>query len=229
MVWIGWLAAAALATVLPGRWVRTGIAVALVLTVVVVPASALTGYLRPPLYVLAPQIALGALALALPTRSRRWGWIAVLTGVAIATAAVMLRPPAALSIFAETGYYWLGEHILGVAALVLVSCSLIAGVGYALRHDSRGLWAALVLLTPISLLAVHPVTRVFAGTVGNGPLSWAGLAGTTALLTVIAAALTPFTVALRHRLPRRELDRCPACGHRIGEQETAGAPDAITP
>ncbi|MEV1289597.1 hypothetical protein [Micromonospora sp. NPDC049679] len=108
LVWLGWLAAGVAAVVLPARIARRALFAALLLTVAVIPASALTPYARPPLFVLLPQFALGALSLALPPR-QRWSTrlapvFAPLIGAVLAIGVLESRAPGS--------YRWYADEVL---------------------------------------------------------------------------------------------------------------------
>jgi len=83
-VWGAWLLAAVVHAVAPGRWTRLAIGLGLLLTVAVVPLAAVTGLLRPPLFVLLPQACLGLIALGTPGRPPAWLRLLPLAGAAAA-------------------------------------------------------------------------------------------------------------------------------------------------
>ncbi|MEU5940373.1 hypothetical protein ABZ807_14530 [Micromonospora sp. NPDC047548] len=211
IAWVGWLVAAVVVAIAPGRPGRVAVVIALALTLAVIPIGAHTGPGRPPLFVLLPQIALGVVALALPDRLPapvRYTAPA-LGGAAVALMAVALTPGE------YWGYEaWAGARIVPAAGVILLLAALLLGAGLALRQDLRGVWATLVLLTPVGLLSL----RVIAGAVGGlrdtpNP-SWGGLAATAVAVTLLGPAVLPLAVAIRRRVGRqRPADvRCPTCG-----------------
>jgi predicted O-methyltransferase YrrM len=156
VVWIGWVLAGVGAVALPGRVTRRLVLAALGLTVLVVPAAALTPYERPPLLVLAPQAALGLLALGwAPQPSWRSAAAALpATATAIAVAAVAA---AEAPIY---GYRTIERDVSLAVALALVVVA--AGVGFArtVERDARGWWAVLLVLPPAALLSVEQIVLV---------------------------------------------------------------------
>jgi hypothetical protein len=189
--WIAWLLAPVAALLRLGR---PAVLLALLITAATIPASALTSYARPPLFVLAPQLALGLVALALPTR--RVTYAPAVVAAAAAGIAALSRP--------EFFYYNL-LGMLPLTALGLASAIVVAGFVFTTRRDARGWWPALVLLGPTLLLAI-PELRT-----GNQqpwpPLSSALLA--TAAAGLLAVAAVPASLWLSGR---RRRDRCTTCG-----------------
>lgn len=198
VAWIAWLLAPPAALLGIGRPV---VALALLTTAAVIPAAELTGYERPPLFLLVPQLALGVVALGVP--ARRWSPVAA-AGLALtgATAGVLATHRMDL-------YYYSLFGVTRYAGMLLAMVVVVAGVVFAARRDPRGWWPALLLLGPALLLAMTlPVA---------GPQPWptwpvAAATGTVAAL--IAVAAVPATVWLRGRLRprRRPVGGCPTCG-----------------
>ncbi|MFC7546221.1 hypothetical protein [Plantactinospora sp. GCM10030261] len=226
IAWAGWLLAALVAAIVPGRATRLAVTTAVALTVALVPLATLTGVPRPPLYVLLPQVALGLLALALPDRPpgpARFG--PLLLGALVALVARTMYP------VGEPGYYlgywtniyfdnWMGAPSLlpAVAVLLLVTATLLA-THLMVRRDRRGGWAVLALLTPIGLLAAHPLAAGVGGLRGAPNPDWSALAGTALAVGLLGPALLALAVVVRRRLRPAQPPtvppadtRCPACG-----------------
>ncbi|MER5335574.1 hypothetical protein [Micromonospora sp. NPDC002717] len=214
-VWAAWLLVAAVHAAAPGRWTRRGLALALLLTVAVVPVSALAGLPRPPLFVLLPQVGLGLVALGLPERLPARLRAAPLLAVGAAgLTGVNLVPRYD---FYVSYYGWTAEQILPGAAVVLLVVVLLLGAGLTLRADHRGGWALLVLLTPIGLLSVHVLAGAADGLLNAAPRpGWTALAATALVVGLAGPALLPLAIALRRRVrgpgPVGHGTRCPTCG-----------------
>ncbi|KXK61939.1 hypothetical protein AWW66_10890 [Micromonospora rosaria] len=197
VVWAGWLLAALVLAVAPGRAARLTIGGALLLTVAVVPVAAATGLPRPPLLVLVPQAALGALALALPTRPAPLARYAPLAGAALAAATMQSMMGAGR----YWGYYgWTAEAVLPPAGGLLLAVTVLLGVGLAMRQDHRGGWALLVLLTPIGLLTVHLLAGAVDGLAGAPRPTYPTLVGSSVVVALAGPLLLPLAVAARRRL-----------------------------
>ncbi|MEV4541170.1 hypothetical protein [Micromonospora echinaurantiaca] len=194
--WIGWLLAAVGYALAPGRWARRAVALALLLTLGLVPAAPLVGLPRPPLFVLLPQIALGLVALglpdALPAPLRAAPPVAVGV-VALAGTTLHLLSPMR---FGGSYYISTAVPVLPVAAVALLAVALLLAAGFAVRTDHRGVWAALILLTPIGLLALQPLAGAMDG-VGTTVAVWSELAATAVVIGVVGPALLPLALALR--------------------------------
>ncbi|SIQ45047.1 hypothetical protein [Micromonospora avicenniae] len=199
--WIAWLLAAVVYALAPGRWARRAVALALLLTLGLVPAAPLVGLPRPPLFVLLPQVALGLVALglpdALPAPLRAAPLVAVGV-VALAGTNVHLLSPA---VFGGSYYVTSAVPVLPGAAVALLAVAVLLAAGLALRADSRGVWAALILLTPIGLLALQPLAGAIDG-VGHTVAVWSELAATAVVIGVVGPALLPLALALRRRPTR---------------------------
>ncbi|MBE1492557.1 GlsB/YeaQ/YmgE family stress response membrane protein [Plantactinospora soyae] len=211
-VWAGWLLAGLATAVLPGRWARRAVLVALLLTVGTLPASALTGLSRPPLFVLLPVLALGLTTLALPDRP---GWIG---RIMPALVALIGTGVALLFERAETGGDWFTSYystkeILLMAAGIVLGLALLVGLGRATVADNRSLWAFLVLLTPVGLLGVRQIAEAYWWNV-NMPR----LVATSAALVLIGGGILLAAIVaqgVRHRATRQRTAAgpCPTCGH----------------
>ncbi|GIH12485.1 hypothetical protein [Rugosimonospora africana] len=213
VVWIAWLGAGLAALALPARLTRWVVLAALAATVAAEPVAALSGYDRPPLLVLVPQLALGMLALGWPTRPT---WTSRMAPAIAGTAALLFTVR-----IGGAGHYYRGidSEVLAVGAIVLLAGSLLlAGFSRALHGDNRGLWAVLLLLLPIGLLAIDPLAGVVsevtgqAGPYGNQPNEWPMLAGVTVVVTILATGAVPLVIGLRARLIRQRPGLCPTCG-----------------
>ncbi|MEU5564694.1 hypothetical protein [Micromonospora musae] len=198
--WVAWLLAAVVYALTPGRWARRAVVLALLLTLGLVPAAPLVGLPRPPLFVLLPQIALGLVALGLPDAL---------------PAALRAAPPIAVGVVALAGTnlhllspqrfgasYYIGRvvPVLPFAAVALLTVALLVAAGLSVRADHRGVWAALILLTPVGLLALQPLAGAIDGA-GRTVAVWSELAATAVVIGVVGPALLPLALALR-RPPR---------------------------
>ncbi|MGW5669467.1 hypothetical protein [Micromonospora sp. NPDC003776] len=187
VAWGAWLVAAVMALVAPGRVARTAVVVALVLTVAVIPVRALVGLPRPPLLVLVPQIALGLVALALPDRLGRSSRIAL--PAAMGTAALL-----AVGRLKDPG--WWAYHgpiteLRPVAGAALLAAAVLIAAGLAARRDMRGVWAILVLLTPVGLLCVGELAA------GMHLYTYSSLIGVALAVTMLGPATLAVAMATR--------------------------------
>ncbi|MFG1651957.1 hypothetical protein ACGFIE_18735 [Micromonospora sp. NPDC049275] len=198
VTWVGWLLAAVAQALTPGRWHRRAVAVAVLLTVALVPAAALTGLPRPPLFVLLPQVGLGLVALGVPgdrpVSLRVTPLVAAVAGLAFAVSS-------AWDSFAWT-YRSDSAVMLQSAAVAMLVVAVLLAVGLALRGDLRGVWATLILLTPVGLLALHPLAGAADGVPAAFAPSWTALAVTAGLVALVGPALLPVALAARARLVR---------------------------
>ncbi|MEV4822923.1 hypothetical protein [Micromonospora sp. NPDC049274] len=198
VTWVGWLLAAVAQALTPGRWHRRAVAAALLLTVALVPAAALTGLPRPPLFVLLPQVGLGLVALGVsgdrPVSLRVMPLVAAVAGLAFAVSS-------AWDSFAWT-YRSDSAVMLQSAAVAMLVVAVLLAVGLALRGDLRGVWATLILLTPVGLLALHPLAGAADGVPAAFAPSWTALAVTAGLVALVGPALLPVALAARARLVR---------------------------
>ncbi|MEO3747131.1 hypothetical protein [Plantactinospora sp. B5E13] len=216
IVWACWLLAAVVHIFAPSRWARVAIGLALLLTVAVVPVAALFDLPRPYLLVLLPQAALGLLALAIPSHTAlRHRLIPLATTPAAALIAV-----GALSGSSAWFYrFSYGAAILPEAGAVLLLTAMLAAAMLSLRGDARGLWALLVLLTPVGLLALYPLSENIAPVVGAGYADFRVITGTTAAIFILGGVTLAVALAMRARssetagIPTISVhDRCPTCG-----------------
>ncbi|MGQ5262296.1 hypothetical protein ACTWLT_16235 [Micromonospora sp. ZYX-F-536] len=207
VAWTAWLLAAVVPALAPGRWTRRAVALALLFTVALVPAAALTGLPRPPMFVLLPHIALGLVALGasdgLPAPLRAVPLVAAGTA---GLAGTILLPP---NVFASSYYTWTVVPVLPSAAMVVLAVVGLLGAGLALRGDHRGVWALLMLLTPLGLLALQPLAGALDGMPSEVIPSWTALAATAFLVTLVGPALLPLALALRTLRPRPHPGRLP--------------------
>ncbi|MEU4567114.1 hypothetical protein [Micromonospora sp. NPDC023956] len=201
LAWVAWLLAAVVAGLAPGRSTRVAVAVAVLLTVAVVPLGAVPALPRPALSVLAPQIALGLLTLALPAHppigSR---WLPALAGLVTALATLHLAP----GLSDGWGYYgWTTVTLLSTVGVGLLVVVALLAAGLALARDTRGLWATLTLLGPVGLLTLHSLAGAIpvAGLAQNP--TWASLAGTAVVVSAVGVGALPSAVLLRRRVMRR--------------------------
>ncbi|TDC29252.1 hypothetical protein E1211_26315, partial [Micromonospora sp. 15K316] len=200
--WVAWLLAAVVYALASGRWARRAVALALLLTLGLVPAAPLVGLPRPPLFVLLPQVALGLVALGLPVTlpaALRAAPLIAVGAVALAGTNPHLLSPQR---FGATYYIGTVVPVLPFAAGALLTVVLLVAAGLAVRADHRGVWAALILLTPIGLLALQPLAGAVDG-VGRTVAVWSELAATAVVIGVVGPALLPLALALRRRRPTR--------------------------
>ncbi|GAA3207191.1 hypothetical protein ACFO1B_19485 [Dactylosporangium siamense] len=194
--WIAWLLAPLAALFGLGR---PAVALALLTTVAVVPIAALTEYARPPLFVLVPHVALGLVALRVPTR--RWSRLTA-AGLALAGVTAWL----AVAYGPATHYYAL-LRVTQNAGVILALIVAVSGVVFSVRRDSRRWWPALILLCPVLLL-------VMTVSASGNPQPWPtwGVAVVSAGVAVVtAAAALPATLWLRSQLWRDPHGGCPTC------------------
>ena len=202
-----WILTALVAACTAGRLARVLIACSLVLTVAVVPVGAVTAYVAPPLPLLIPQFSLGVLALALPSGRPPWVRAAPLAIAAAAAAAAGLLPQRTA---------WVADPSAGLLqtlAFVLVAGTFLGGLAYRVRRDSSGLWAALLLLTPATLVYMLPHDY------SSGGYQLWQVTTRAAVVTVLGGLLVALAVKVAGR---RAPGSCPACG-----QPLPGAGPAI--
>jgi hypothetical protein len=199
--WLGWIAAAVAHAVRPGRAARLFVAAALVETVAIWPVCAYLGTTPPPTLVVASQLVLAFVALALPARPPAATRLApVLTVVVVAVATVVLNPSRAIN-----GYRWYLDDLLPGTGVAVVLAGLVVAAAYGLRRDDRGGWAALIMLTPACALLLGPVARMITRS-GAG---WSALVVCAVALTGLAAAVVPTAVVVRSTYSRRTPPPCP--------------------
>jgi hypothetical protein len=177
---------------------------ALVLTLVIWPVCAYLGADRPPLMVLLPPVVLAVLALALPIRPStpaRLGPLLAVVVIGVATA--VLHPSAPFG-----GYFWYADDALPATAVAVGLLCLAVATAYGLRRDPRGLWAAVIMLTPICALLAGPTARQFVA--APAPW-WSSVVYVTALL-MLAVAAVPVAVAANAAYVRRRQPRGPSLG-----------------
>jgi hypothetical protein len=189
-----WILTALVAACTAGRLARVLIACSLVLTVAVVPVGAVTAYVAPPLPILIPQFSLGVLALALPSGRPLWVRAAPL---AIAAAAAGLLPQRTARVAGPS------VGLLQPLAFVLAAGTFLGGLAYRVRRDSSGLRAALLLLTPATLVYMLPHDYPT-----GGYQLWQ-VTTRAAVVTLLGGLLVALAVKVAGR---RAPGSCPACG-----------------
>ncbi|MFI0791624.1 hypothetical protein ACH4OY_02820 [Micromonospora rubida] len=218
VVWAGWLLAAVVHALAPASWGRMAIGLALLLTVAVMPVAALLELPRPFLFVLLPQATLGLLALATPSEAAR---PLRLMPLAVAPAAALI----AVGVLSgrSTWFYRFnnGGAFLPEAGAVLLLTAMLTAAVLSLRGDARGLWALLVLLTPVGLLALHPLTQIITPLVGADHADFRVTTGTAAAIIVAGGMTLAAALAISRRSRPGAAptitaiglhDRCPTCG-----------------
>jgi len=212
--WALWLLAAVAYAVAPGRWFRRVAVLAVLVTAGELPAAMLTGIFRPPLSVLLPQVVLGVVALGVSARSRGWVRLAPL-------AAAALTGPVAVATEPRLGfngdYYPSAVVALPAAAVMLLIGATLLALGLAARHDSRGVWALLILLTPIGILALNPIGAMLDAGPGRPIVpEWSSMAAAGVLVAVVGPALLLLAATARRSAGGWSLPaaatRCPTCG-----------------
>jgi hypothetical protein len=169
VAYAAWLLAVAGWVALPRRYARWPVAVAVAVTVSVLPATVLTGGSRPPLWVVLALVGFGALALAAPPPRSATVRAAVVTG-ALVTAALGKALLAGQLPMARwsTGYY---HPAIALAGLVVAGAAAGLAAG-AVPAALRGrpvrpwLWGALLLALPGGWLGPR--------TAATGPGGWPG-------------------------------------------------------
>ena len=146
-----WLLALAGWVALPGRYARWPVAVAMTVTVLVLPVAVLAGAGRPPLWVVLGLLAFGALAVAGPPPDSATARAAVLTG-ALATAALskaLLTAQLPVTRW-STAYYHPAIALSGLIVTGAVVGLAAAAVPALLRGRPvrPWLWAVLLLALP---------------------------------------------------------------------------------
>ncbi|MGC5033176.1 hypothetical protein [Micromonospora sp. DT229] len=210
IAWFAWLLCAPLLFVAPGRITRVALTVALLATTAAPVVGGLLGTPRPPLYVLAPQVALGVLALAvgdrLPRPVRALPSMAALAGVGTGLALVGQGN--------YWGWYgWTAEQLLPITGTVLLVVAVLLAIGLGIRRDERGGWATVALLTPIGLLNAHLLAGAVDGLASGAPRpTYPTMVATAIAVALIGPALLPAAVALRRRVGPRPATSCPTCG-----------------
>ncbi|MEV4351571.1 hypothetical protein AB0J83_44510 [Actinoplanes sp. NPDC049596] len=212
-VWAAWLLTAVAFAVDRGRgWARMATGLALVITVAVVPVSTLTGLLRPPLFVLVAQAALGVVALGAGGGFPLWVRLLPL-GVVAATVPIVLQSLSSGD--SILGYYgYTIDQTLTAAGITLLIAAVLLGVTLAARGDAAGGWALLVLIGPIGMLFLREMAGTLASQwYGGGPIpDWKTLATSAIIVTTTAAAALLFTLTIRHHIAARPDHRCASCG-----------------
>ncbi|MEU7171444.1 MULTISPECIES: hypothetical protein [Micromonospora] len=216
VVWAGWLLAAVAHVLAPARWRRIAIGLALMLTVAVVPVAAVLDLPRPFLLVLLPQAALGLLALAIPSHTPQPHRLIPLA-TAPATSLIAIGVLSGESTWFYRFSYG-GAFLPETGAVLLVTAMLAAAV-LSLRGDARGIWALLVLLTPVGLLALYPLTENIAPVFDASYADFGVITATAAAIVILGAVALAAAIAIRARSSATATtpavpvhDRCPACG-----------------
>lgn len=158
---IAWLATAVTHAARPGRAARTAAAVTAVLVVLVslaAPAAGLYGHPEPSM--LLGQAVLSLTALGLP---RHPGLLARLTPAAAGLITAILVVATGHLRHPWQSAYWgvpladsVSASMFLAAATLLLAAAFIA-LHHAWRHDTRGMWALLIVLTPVAQLAVYTI------------------------------------------------------------------------
>ena len=212
---------AGLAAAASTRLARALTGVALLLTVSIAPAAALTGHFQPPLTVLIPQFALGLMALALPRERRGLARLAPALAAPVVPVLILVRfwfqrPNLTMLLLRArpappTGplaWRWWFHWYPGVSqpaeqklAIALIVGTLAADLVWVARwRDGRGVWAALLLLQPAALLWLVPLAF------GPANPQLAAVIVFTGVITALSVALFLLAVKLKGLLTGK-LDR----------------------
>jgi DNA-directed RNA polymerase specialized sigma24 family protein len=146
-----WLAAAALRALLPPAASRIPVAGAMAVTVLLLPAAAIDGYQRPPLWVILALLGFGTIALAgggqpLPGAARLAVPVGALVVTALARALLIWQDSWPWSADYYQPALWLAGVLAALAVIALAIAAAVAAVrGYPVRPY---LWAALLLALP---------------------------------------------------------------------------------
>jgi hypothetical protein len=117
-------------------------------------------------------------------------------------------------------YYLPAATVLPAVGVTLLIGATLLALGLAARRDSRGVWALLILLTPIGILAVNPLGTVLDNS-GPGqavPPAWSSMAVASVLVAMIGPMLVPLALLARGQLSTRRRPsgtdggHCPTCG-----------------
>ncbi|MEV4640458.1 hypothetical protein AB0J80_24250 [Actinoplanes sp. NPDC049548] len=200
VMWAPWLLAAVVHVAAPGRWYRRAAGLGVLATAGVVPIAMLTGLPRPPLSVLLPQFVLGVVALGAATRHPWWVRLMPMGAAAVSVPVIAGSAPDPEFFI---GSYWYAAAVLPAAATALLIGATLLAFGLAARRDPRGLWALLILVTPIGMLAVVPLGAMLDDTGPGRPIipTWSSMV----IASVLVAAAGPALVSLGLAARRREL------------------------
>ncbi|OLE21565.1 MAG: hypothetical protein AUG44_27165 [Actinobacteria bacterium 13_1_20CM_3_71_11] len=212
VAYAAWLVGVAGWVVLPRRYGRWSVGFAMAVTVAVLPATALTGASRPPLWVVFALVGFGALTLATPPPRSATVRGAVVTG-ALVTAALgkaLLAGRLPETRWAQ-GYYWPTMALAGLVVAGATAGVAAAAVPAAVRGRPvrPWLWAALLLALPGGWLGPW-----VAGDLGTGP-RFGRLAEVLLATCVVLAAMAALSGVRRVAA----LDR--AGGSRSGRRSVA--------
>jgi hypothetical protein len=143
-VWGAWILAGLSRALLPHGLSRPLLYAALVITSTATPLAAVTDWQRPPLYLLATQIAFGAFALAL---RRAPHWVERILVLALPAAALLADPDIWTQPLESVVPLPHGD-VLEAVALAALGAALLLAVAW---RGSGWLWAALLLVPPATV------------------------------------------------------------------------------
>ena len=164
-----------------------------------------------------PQVVLGVVALGASARDRWWVRLAPIAAAALTVPVAVATEP---RLGFNGDYYPSAVLALPAAAVTLLIGATLLALGLAARHDSRGVWALLILLTPIGMLALNPIGAMLDNAGPGQPIvpEWSSMAAAGALVAVVGPALLLMALAVTGRrsaggrsLPA-EATHCPTCG-----------------
>ena len=203
-----WLAAALLRAVLPATASRVPVVAAMTTTALLIPAAAVTGYQRPPLWVIFALLGFGTIALAggggqLAGAARLAVPVGALVATAVAKALLDWQRPDGL---------WWGDHYYQptlwlsgvVAAFAVIGIGCAGAVASARGRPARPyLWAALLLALPGGWLGPMDTQRALQFQPG---LAFGRLAEVVLASCLVLAAMT-WLAAVRQGLRAGLLER----------------------
>lgn len=76
---------------------------------------------------------------------------------------------------------------------------MLAAAVLSLRGDARGMWALLVLLTPVGRLGLYPLAENFAPVVGTGYADFRVATGTVAAIFILGGMSLAVAFAVQAR------------------------------
>ncbi|OLB66289.1 MAG: hypothetical protein AUI10_03125 [Actinobacteria bacterium 13_2_20CM_2_72_6] len=192
VAYAAWLLAVAGWVALPRRYARWPVALAIGATVAVLPATALTGAARPPLWVVFALVGFGALGLAAPPPRSVTARAAVITGVLLTAALGKALLTGYLPVMRwSEGYYRPTMALSGLVAAGAVAGLAAGAVPAVLRRQPvrPWLWGALLLALPGGWLGPRTMNDL-----GTGP-GFGRLAEVLLATCVVGAAMAALSGA----------------------------------
>ncbi|GAA2630460.1 hypothetical protein GCM10010399_73010 [Dactylosporangium fulvum] len=146
-------------------------------------------------------------------------WVRLLPLAAAAASAPVAASAAPRFVFSG-GYYDAAATAMPAAAVTLLIGGALLALGLAARHDYRGVWALLILLPPIGMLALNSLGAMLDDSGPGRPVTppWSSMAAASVLVLTVGLVSMPLALAARGRLPsggrpfHTDAGRCPTCG-----------------